>query len=46
MNRKQLLSFINKLNVKIDKLILQGKPYAKEAEQHKRALDAYRAINA
>lgn len=38
MNKQQTIRFIkqqiNKINVKIDKLILAGKPYQTEAKEH------------
>jgi hypothetical protein len=38
-------ALIGKVNVRIDRLILLGKPYAKEAQEHKRLLTAYNRIS-
>lgn len=40
MTKEELLKELKRINVKIDRLINQGKPYAKEAAEHKRIIRA------
>lgn len=40
MDREELKNELKKLNIRIDRLILAGKPYSKEASEHKRLTKA------
>lgn len=46
MSKSDLVRHLAKLNAKIDRLILQGKPYGKEAKEHKRVITILRSYAA